>query len=172
MSLIEVTGDGSLSFRGRSYRCALGRAGVSAEKREGDGATPTGIFALRRLLYRPDRLRAPETPLATAPLHPDDGLCDAPADPAYNKLVRLPYPASAEALWRADHLYDLVVVIGYNDEPVLPGRGSAIFLHLARPDWGPTEGCVALARDDLLAVLAEIEPTTRLRVSDSAQPAE
>lgn len=171
MSLIEVRGDGSLFFLGRRCRCALGRGGIAADKREGDGATPAGVFALRRLLFRPDRLAPPETTLPTAPLRPDDGWCDAPADPAYNRQVRLPYPASAEALWRQDHLYDLIVVIGHNDAPVVAGAGSAIFLHLARRDWGPTEGCVALALDDLLDVLAGVGATTRLRIAGPAQPA-
>lgn len=171
MSVIDVSADGSLSFLGRRYRCALGRNGIAADKREGDGTTPAGLFALRRLLYRPDRLAPPRTALPVAPLRPQDGWCDDPADRAYNRLITLPYPASAEALWRRDHLYDLVVVLSYNDDPVVAGRGSAIFLHLARPDRGPTEGCIALAFDDLLQVLAGVRPTTQLRVAEPPQPA-
>ena len=90
------------------------------------------------------------------PLHhlgPEDGWCDAPDDPQYNKLVELPYPASAEKMWKEEHVYDIVVVIGYNDRLVMPGKGSAIFLHVARPDFSPTEGCVALAMPDLIEVL-------------------
>jgi len=170
MSIIEVRGDGSLSFLGQRYRCALGRGGIASDKREGDGATPAGEFVLRRLLYRSDRVQPPPTVLPVTALRPDDGWCDAPDDPAYNSQVRLPYRASAETLWRQDHLYDLIVVIGHNDAPVVPGRGSAIFLHLASPDRRPTEGCVALASDDLRAVLAGIAATTRLRVVDAAVP--
>src|SRR6185437_16550486 len=103
----------------------------------------------------------PPTLLPLRPLDPADGWCDAPGDAAYNRLVRRPYAASAEPLWRADALYDLLIVLGYNDAPAMPGRGSAIFLHLAAGDYAPTEGCVALARADLLAVLAEADATCR-----------
>ncbi len=145
-------------------RCALGRSGVRKDKREGDGATPAGRFALRRVLYRADRGQAPPTHLPIVPLAEDDGWCDAANDPAYNRPVRLPYSASAEALWRCDGLYDIVVVLGHNDQPVIPGRGSAIFLHLARNDYAPTEGCMALAEADLRALLTRCDPYTDLIV--------
>lgn len=150
---------------GRRLRCALGRGGVRAGKREGDGATPAGSWTMRRLLYRPDRIGAPATRLPMAALAPEDGWCDDPADPLYNRLVRLPYKARAEALWRNDHLYDLIVPLGYNDDPVIAGAGSAIFLHVAGPGYAPTEGCVALAADDLLAVLTAADPRSRVIVN-------
>jgi L,D-peptidoglycan transpeptidase YkuD (ErfK/YbiS/YcfS/YnhG family) len=109
---------------------------------------------MRRVHYRADRLSRPLTVLPVRSLVPEDGWSDDPADPLYNRLVRLPHRPSHERLWREDRLYDIVVELGYNDSPPLSGRGSAIFLHLARPDWGPTQGCVALALEDLLAVLA------------------
>ena len=156
----EVYADGVFFHGDQELRCALGRGGVAAAgaKREGDGATPAGLWPLRRLFYRPDRLSAPGTRLPVSALRPSDGWCDAPGDPAYNRPVTLPYPASAERLWRDDNVYDLIVVLGYNDAPVIRGRGSAIFLHVARPDYSPTEGCVALAEADLLSVLAEASP--------------
>jgi L,D-peptidoglycan transpeptidase YkuD (ErfK/YbiS/YcfS/YnhG family) len=158
--------DGRLAFGERTFRCALGRAGViaAAQKREGDGASPIGVWPIRRLLFRPD-VGAPETRLPAAPLARDDGWCDAPDDPAYNRPVKLPYPASCETMWRDDRLYDLVVVLGHNDDPPQPGRGSCIFLHLARDDFSPTEGCVALARPDLEAVLAEIKVGDTLEIA-------
>ena len=149
----------------RQMRCALGRAGVAHDKREGDGATPAGIMAMRRVLYRPDREAHPATALPASALDPADGWCDAPDDAAYNRMVRLPHRASAEVLWREDRLYDLVVVLGWNDAPVMARHGSAIFLHIARDDYGPTEGCVALARTDLLAVLAGAEASSRVVVA-------
>jgi len=133
--------------------CALGRAGISRRKREGDGASPAGSFLMRRLLYRPDREALPLTKLPVRALAIADGWCDDPDDAAYNRPVALPYKASAERLWREDRLYDLVVVLGYNDDPPVPDKGSAIFLHIARDGYGPTEGCVALSRADLLEVL-------------------
>jgi len=140
---------------GRPFRCALGRAGIvpAEAKREGDGATPAARLPLRRVLFRADRLAPPRCSVPLEPIAPDDGWCDDPGDPAYNRMVRLPHPARHERLWREDGLYDLVGVLGWNDAPTVPGRGSAIFLHVASPGLGPTEGCIALALPDLLAVL-------------------
>jgi L,D-peptidoglycan transpeptidase YkuD (ErfK/YbiS/YcfS/YnhG family) len=160
-----VDSSGVAAWASWRMRCALGRSGISTQKREGDGATPVGVFAMRQLFYRPDREARPRTALPTEALAPADGWCDAPADRAYNRRVLLPYPASAENLWREDHLYDLIVVLGYNDAPVVPGQGSAIFLHLASPDFAPTVGCVALSRDDLLTVLAAADPASRVIVT-------
>ncbi len=120
---------------------------------------------MRRLFWRADRLGAPATGLERVPIAPHDGWCDAPGDPLYNRPVTLPWPASHERLWREDHRYDLIVELGYNDDPVVPARGSAIFLHIAAPDYGPTEGCVALAQADLLDVLRLCGPASRLEIS-------
>lgn len=149
-----VRPSGQFSLLGETFRAALGRGGVRADKREGDGATPCGVLALRRLLYRADRLALPRAAAPVQVLTPADGWCDDPAHPAYNRAVRLPINASAEALWRDDAVYDVIGVLGWNDDPVRPGLGSAIFLHLARADYAPTEGCVALAAADLRRVLA------------------
>jgi L,D-peptidoglycan transpeptidase YkuD (ErfK/YbiS/YcfS/YnhG family) len=116
------------------------------------------------LYWRPDRLEPPATDLAAARLTPESGWCDDPFDAAYNKPVKLPYRASAERLWRDDEVYDLIVPLGYNDDPVVPGMGSAIFLHVARPDYAPTAGCVALALPDLLAFLALAGPDSLVRI--------
>ncbi|HEX4097442.1 MAG TPA: L,D-transpeptidase family protein [Caulobacteraceae bacterium] len=165
--IYEVGSDGWLDLgRGRKVRCALGRSGVApaAAKREGDGKTPLGEWPLRRVLYRADHGGAPQTALETHTIMPDDGWCDAPDDPSYNRPIRLPYPASAERLWRDDRLYDLVVVLGHNDDPVTPGRGSAIFLHLASHDYRTTEGCMAIRRPDLEALLRSAKPGDALRI--------
>jgi L,D-peptidoglycan transpeptidase YkuD (ErfK/YbiS/YcfS/YnhG family) len=161
---LVVTADGWARFGERRVKCAVGRAGVSIDKHEGDGATPVGAWPCRTLYFRPDRLTLPKTGLAVTGLSPTDGWCDDPRDVAYNKPVRRPYPASAEALWREDRVYDLIVPLGYNDAPVSPGRGSAIFLHLAREHYEPTEGCVALALADLIAFLALADPGSRVIV--------
>ena len=154
MSEGQVGADGTLWFEGATYRAALGRGGISAQKQEGDGTTPTGVLPLRRVLYRADRVRRPSCVVPVLPLAPHDGWCDDPAEADYNRFVRLPHPGRHEALWRADEVYDVIGVLGWNDQPVVPGRGSAIFLHVARPAYTPTEGCIALALPDLLAVLA------------------
>jgi L,D-peptidoglycan transpeptidase YkuD (ErfK/YbiS/YcfS/YnhG family) len=163
--IFEACSDGRFLIGERAVRCAFGRGGAlpARDKREGDGATPLGTWPIRRLLYRPDR-GLPHTALEAAPIQPDDGWCDDPGDTAYNRPVRLPYPASAEAMWRDDHLYDLVLVLGHNDDPPVAPMGSAIFLHLAKPDYAPTEGCVAVARADMEALLGEVRPGDRLRI--------
>jgi L,D-peptidoglycan transpeptidase YkuD (ErfK/YbiS/YcfS/YnhG family) len=165
MNLI-VDGRGAALWAGRRMRCALGRAGVvrARDKREGDGATPAGHWPMRAVLFRADRLGEIVTPLACRELMPADGWCDDPADPAYNRPVPLPYRAHCEHLWREDHVYDVIVPLGYNDDPVIPGHGSAIFLHVARPLFPPTAGCVALALADLLALLREAVPGSAVRV--------
>lgn len=161
---IDVFADHRVILGTREFRCALGTAGIIAEKREGDGATPVGRFPLRRVLYRADRMPPPETGLPTAALRPNDGWCDAPDDPHYNRQVSLPYSASHERLWRDDSIYDIIVILGHNDDPPVPGRGSAIFLHIARPGYTGTEGCVALALDDLKTALAACSPGDHLTV--------
>ena len=165
MDLI-VSAAGEARWRELCFRCALGRGGLKRDKREGDGATPIGAWPMRRLLYRADRMAAPATRLPSAPIGPEDGWCDDPADPAYNRPVRLPYAARHERLWREDAIYDLLVVLGHNEDPIVAGKGSAIFLHVARPDYGPTEGCVALAHADLARILVEAAPGDRVVVEE------
>jgi L,D-peptidoglycan transpeptidase YkuD (ErfK/YbiS/YcfS/YnhG family) len=145
-------------------QAALGRAGMRALKREGDGGTPLGRFPIRQVLYRADRGPRPRTKLPVHAIRADDGWCDDPANRNYNRLIRLPSQQSAEGLRRADHLYDLVLVLGFNDRPRVRGRGSAIFVHLARPGLTPTEGCIALTRRDLLALLAAAPPGSEIWV--------
>lgn len=162
---ISASGDRwQAAFGRRRWRCTVGRGGVTTEKREGDGATPAGCWAVRRLFYRPDRLARPETALEVTEITPRDGWCDDPDDPNYNRLVRLPYAARHETLWRDDRLYDLVVTLGYNDDPPVAGLGSAIFLHVAGADYPPTEGCVALALADLQSLIAALSCDSRLCV--------
>jgi len=166
IAAFEATSAGLLRWRGREVRCALGKSGVTSadSKREGDGASPLGVWPIRQVFWRPDRIAAPATRLPAVALIPEAGWCDDPADPFYNRPVVLPYAASHEKLWREDPVYDLIVELGYNDDPVIPGKGSAIFLHVARADYSPTEGCVACARDDLLALLADAQPGDALAI--------
>ena len=166
--IFRAHADGEIVWDQRRTRCALGKAGVvaAADKREGDNKSPLGLWPIRRVLYRPDVYPdGPVTRLPAQPIAPDDGWCDAPDDPAYNRPVRLPHGASAERLWRDDAVYDLVVVLGHNDDPPVPGLGSAIFLHLARDGYPGTEGCVALARADVEALLAAASPGDAVEIS-------
>ena len=169
--LISARPHGGQPHRGRLTAgdivlpCALGRSGVTQAKHEGDGASPIGTWPLRYVLFRPDRTDRPATALPVQAISPGDGWCDDPADPRYNLPVQLPYGASAETLWREDELYDVVVVLGYNDDPPRPDRGSAIFFHLATPEFAPTAGCVAVHRADMVRLLKHCGPGTKLEIA-------
>ena len=148
----DLACDGTLRFDGRTMRAAVGHGGITRTMMVGDGATPAGRLPLLRVLYRADRGARPRTVLPTEPISEQDGWCDDPQDRAYNTQIRLPNPAHHEELWRRDALYDIVGVLGWII-PAVRGRGSAVFLHVAAPDYAPTDGCVALAMPDLLLVL-------------------
>ncbi len=164
--IFVATSDGWLDIGGRRVRCALGPAGVvpAAAKREGDGASPAGVWPIREVWCRPDRGPPPATEIRVRCMKPEDGWCDDPQDPAYNRHVTLPYPASHERLWRDDGVYDIVVVLGHNDDPPVPGMGSAIFLHIAAPGYAPTHGCVAVERKDLEALLEVARPEDAVEI--------
>jgi L,D-peptidoglycan transpeptidase YkuD (ErfK/YbiS/YcfS/YnhG family) len=157
--------DGRLHWSEGSATAAVGRAGVKADKHEGDGATPAGTFALLSILYRADRIPPPVSLLSVKALAPNDGWVDEPSDRNYNRLIKLPYPTSFEQMWRDDELYDALVVIGYNVDPVVPGAGSAIFLHIAAPDFAPTAGCVAVAKPVLLELLPRLGLGSRIVIA-------
>lgn len=151
--------------------CAFGKAGSipATVKREGDLASPLGHWPVRRVFYRADRVAAPRTALRTDPIAADDGWCDAPGHPAYNRLVRLPFAESHEALLREDGLYDLIVVLGHNDDPPKEALGSAIFLHCALPfedgALRPTAGCVAVPRQDLVQLVGMLAPGDGIEIA-------
>ncbi len=171
-----IVSNNQLSFNGLVFRCAIGKSGISDNKQEGDGATPRGVFRLRECWYRADRIKSIKTGLPLRVTYEEDGWCDEPSSPHYNRPVKLPYSLSHEKMWREDHVYDIVVPLGYNDDPVIPGKGSAIFMHLARPalaapernneiNYEPTEGCVALAQPDLLALLALCDTNSCIEIA-------
>jgi L,D-peptidoglycan transpeptidase YkuD (ErfK/YbiS/YcfS/YnhG family) len=153
---------GRVSVGNLRFTCALGKGGTKRTKREGDGATPVGTYRLRSLWYRSDRIERPQTSLLIRATKQSDGWCDSSNHRRYNRPVSLPFNFSHELMWREDHLYDVVVEIGWNDRPAKPGRGSAIFMHLARPRYLPTEGCIALSKADMNKLLPRIGPKTRI----------
>ena len=159
-----INSSNSLLSNGRIYRCVLGKTGALTKKREGDGATPTGVFPLIRALYRPDRMDVPETRLPVFALSPNDGWCDDPTHEDYNKPIKIPHDGSHERLWRNDNIYNIIVVLGYNTSPVIPFMGSAIFIHFADPSFKSTRGCVALKDVDLLEILKTCSTETKLHI--------
>ena len=156
--ILHVFADGFMVADGRRLRCTLGRGGIRSDKREGDGATPVGLYPVRQLNYRRNRAGRPATALPARPIMRSHGWCDDPASPLYNRPVRLPFPASHERLWRDDRLYDAVISIGHNDRPAMPHMGSAVFVHVMSPEGAPTEGCVALAPGDMAWLLQRLGP--------------
>lgn len=157
--------EGLLRFGNTVFFCALGRGGIRAIKREGDGATPLARMRLLHGRFRPGRLATRRSGLALSPIRHDDGWCDAPGDRNYNRPVKLPYPASCEAMERGDRLYDCVIVLDHNIRPRRRGMGSAIFFHIAREGFKPTEGCVAVTPRVMARLLPHLTPETVLVVS-------
>jgi L,D-peptidoglycan transpeptidase YkuD (ErfK/YbiS/YcfS/YnhG family) len=143
---------------------ALGRGSVKANKREGDGATPRGRYRLRRLWWRADRHARPQTKLPVRRIRSDDGWCEDPHDRRYNQRITVPKNSKADRLARQDALYDFIIELDHNSRPRIAGRGSAVFIHVARPGFAPTAGCVALAMPALRRLLEQVGPRTRIAI--------
>jgi L,D-peptidoglycan transpeptidase YkuD (ErfK/YbiS/YcfS/YnhG family) len=153
---------GWLTVDGRTIPVALGRGGIKANKREGDGSTPKGSFRPLRLWWRADRHRRPRTALPVCIIGPEDAWCEDPRSRHYNQPIRLRRGQDGDRLRRDDHLYDFIIEIDHNAAPRIPGRGSAVFLHLARPDFSPTAGCISMTKSAMLRLLNRIGPQTRI----------
>jgi L,D-peptidoglycan transpeptidase YkuD (ErfK/YbiS/YcfS/YnhG family) len=147
-----------------SFPCAIGRGGRRVMKREGDGGTPRWPLPIRRVFFRADRMPRPRCVLPVRAIRPDDAWCDDMADRRYNRLIRRPPGVAEERLWRDDHLYDVIVELGWNDRPVQRGRGSAIFWHLARAGFSPTAGCVAVTSDVFGKILPRLSRFSVIRI--------
>jgi L,D-peptidoglycan transpeptidase YkuD (ErfK/YbiS/YcfS/YnhG family) len=150
---------GSLAFP-----VALGRRGILANKREGDGATPRGTFQLKRLWWRADREPRPLCTLPMRQITPEDAWCEDPADRRYNRPIRIPPGAPGDRLQRNDHLYDFIIEIDHNTRPRIARRGSAVFIHLARPNLSPSAGCVTMSKSWMRALLRQIGRQTRITI--------
>ena len=146
------------------FPCALGRSGIGTLKQEGDGITPFGDWGFRYVYYRPDRVKRPYSQLRVHKVQASDGWCDTPWDANYNRFVNLPYSSRSETLWREDEIYDIIVVLTHNYVPRIQGAGSAIFMHVARESYSPTEGCVALSLPHLRMLLSLIDKNSLLSV--------
>src|ERR1700720_3777252 len=153
---------GWLTADGRTAPVALGRGGVRANKREGDGGTPKGTFRPRRLWWRADRHPRPLPFLPVRAIRPEDAWCEDPSSRHYNQPMRLDREHSGDRLRRDDHLYDFIVEIDHNSSPRVAGRGSAVFLHLARGNFSPTVGCVSMTKATMLRLLARLGPKTKI----------
>ena len=155
-----------LTFRGSQYQCSIGKSGFSNEKKEGDGFTPAGTFYIENIYYRADKIKNLDTKINKIIIDESDGWCDDPNQKEYNQLIRFPFNFSAEKLFREDELYNVVCVLNYNTNPIIPGIGSAIFMHVAHADYIPTEGCIALEQEDLIYLLSFIDSKTEIILGD------
>jgi L,D-peptidoglycan transpeptidase YkuD (ErfK/YbiS/YcfS/YnhG family) len=153
---------GWLTAGGQTVPVALGRGGIRANKREGDGGTPKGTFRPRQLWWRADRYPRPRTFLTVRAIGPDDAWCEDPSSRHYNQPVRRNRGGCGDRLKRDDHLYDFIVEIDHNSSPRIKGRGSAVFLHLARENFGPTAGCVSMTKSAMLRLVARLGPDTKI----------
>jgi len=162
--MIIVKKSGYLKYKNFKFQCALGESGIKEKIKEGDNVTPKGIFKITRIYYRPDKIKKIISPINIIKIKKNMGWCDDPTSNSYNKEIKLPTKFGYEKLYRKDHIYDLIAVISYNVNPVIKGKGSAIFLHIAKKNFSPTQGCIALKKKDLLFLLSKISKNTKIRI--------
>ena len=162
--MIIVKKTGQLFFLGKKYKCALGYAGIKKNKKEGDGATPSGIYSLIKIYYRKDKIKKIQSTLKKIVITKKMIWCDDSNSRFYNTQSNLPKEFSYEKLYRKDNIYDILVVINYNINPVKKNKGSAIFLHVAKRNYKPTKGCIALKKSDLLFILKNITRKTKIKI--------
>ena len=153
-----------LYFQKYRLRCSIGKRGISIKKREGDKKTPKGEFRLKYILYRKDRIFKFKTKLKKIPINKKMGWCDDPNSDDYNKIINYPFKFSAEKLWKKENIYDIVIVIDYNLNPVIKNKGSAIFLHIAKKKYQPTNGCIAVNKKNIRLITSTINKKTKLKI--------
>lgn len=151
-----------LVYNGIKYKCSIGNGGFSNKKREGDRCTPIGVFQVTDILYRKDKLKHLVSNYDLQIISPSDGWCDDPNSKDYNKKIKFPFANSAEDLFRQDDRYDIVCVTNHNQNPIIPGAGSAIFIHVASKNYSTTEGCIALSLKDLTKIISTLTKTTKI----------
>ena len=162
--MIIVKNSGYLKYKNLKFRCALGKAGIKKKEKEGDNVTPKGIFKITSMYYRPDRIKNIITAVNKIKIKKNIGWCDDPISDSYNKEIKLPSKFSHEKLYRKDNLYDLILVLNYNINPTIKNKGSAIFIHIAKKNYEPTAGCIALKKEDLIELLKKIKKNTKIKI--------
>ena len=153
-----------LNYGDYKVKCVIGKRGISSFKKEGDLTTPRGKFQIKGLFYRKDRIKRLKTKLKKITIKKNMGWCDDPKSKQYNKLIKLPFSQSREKLYRKDNIYDLILILNYNMDPVKKNKGSAIFIHVAKEKMTPTRGCIAIKKIDLLKLLKLIEKKTLVKI--------
>ena len=151
-----------LYYLNYKIKCAIGKNGITKNKHEGDLKTPGGIFKLKKVFFRKDRIKFINTPLKKKNIKRNMGWCDDPVSKYYNREIKFPFKSSAEKLWRKDNIYDLIIILNYNLNPVIKNRGSAIFLHICNKNYSPTKGCVAINKKDMMNLISNIKYNSKI----------
>jgi len=162
--MIIVKESGYLTYKNFKFRCALGKGGIGKKAKEGDSITPIGIFKLVKVFYREDKIKNIKTSLKKIKIKKNMGWCDDPKSKFYNKLIKLPSKIRHEKLYRDDRLYDLIIILDYNLNPIIKNKGSAIFIHIASKSFKKTQGCIALNKKDLIYLLSIIKKSTKIKI--------
>ena len=163
--MIIVKKSGYLQYKNLKFRCALGKAGIKKKEKEGDNVTPKGIFKIIKMYYRPDRIKNITTAVKKIKIKKNIGWCDDPDSHFYNQQISLPNKFGHEKLYRNDHLYDLILVINYNTNPIIKNKGSAIFIHIAKKNYKKTKGCIALKKKHLIELISKIKKNTKIKIN-------
>jgi L,D-peptidoglycan transpeptidase YkuD (ErfK/YbiS/YcfS/YnhG family) len=163
--MIIVKKSGYLKYKNLKFRCALGKAGVKKKTIEGDNITPKGIFKIIKIYYRTDKIKKIKTLIKKIKIRKDMGWCDDAKSPFYNQQIKLPTKYGHEKLYRSDNLYDLIVVLSYNINPIIKNKGSAIFLHIAKNSYQKTKGCIGLKKEHLIKIISEIKKNTKIKIN-------
>ena len=163
--MIVVRKNGYLEYKNLKFRCALGKAGIQKKIKEGDNITPRGTYKILSIYYRYDRIKKIKCPIKKIKINKKIGWCDDLKSEYYNKQIKLPSKLSHETLYRKDNIYDIVCVVNYNINPIIKGKGSAIFLHIAKKKYQKTKGCIALKKNHLIKLLALIKKNTKIKIT-------
>lgn len=163
--MIIVKAPGNLKYKNLRLRCAIGKAGIKKKIKEGDNITPKGKFKILKIYYRSDRIKKFSANVKTIKIKKNMGWCDDPKSSLYNKEIKLPFDYSYEKLYRKDNLYDLILVLNYNTNPVKKNKGSAIFFHISKKSYKKTKGCVGLRKVDLINLISKIKKNTVIKIS-------
>jgi len=163
--MIIIKKSGYLQYKNLKFRCALGKAGIKKKEKEGDNVTPKGTFKITKMYYRPDKIKNITSLVKKIKIKNNMGWCDDPSSNLYNRQIKLPNKFGHEKLYRKDNLYDLILVLNYNINPIIKNKGSAIFIHVAKNSYKKTEGCIALKKKDLIELVSKIKKNTKIKIN-------
>ena len=153
-----------LTYKNYKAKCSVGKRGIGNKKKEGDLVTPKGLYKIKYVLYRKDRIKKVKSKIKKIIIKKNMGWCDDPRSKAYNKIVKLPSTFNYEKLYRKNNIYDIILVLNYNMSPIIKNKGSAIFIHISKKNYRKTEGCIGLKKVHLLKILEKINKNTKVKI--------